>query len=30
MRPTITLDRLLTADEAARWSSAVAPDKRAR
>jgi hypothetical protein len=30
MRPTITLDRLLTADEAARWMHAVAPDKRAR
>jgi hypothetical protein len=30
MRPTITLDRLLTADEAARWMHTVAPDKHAR
>jgi hypothetical protein len=30
MRPTVRLDRLLTADEAAEWARKVAPDKRAR
>jgi hypothetical protein len=30
MRPTISLDRILAADEAAEWMRKVAPDKRAR